>query len=124
MPGTNLLGFRNLLLSAVLSHGRAFTIIPSPTVSHRPMGSVSLLFFTPTGYQDNAESGLLDLKRKKEAPDENPSPDEEILRDDAFTAALDRAKQMDRHYGVWSESSRRAWEDVDRIFASMGGGSI
>ena len=99
----------------------AFVLPPKQTSTVRAAYETNL-YFGPTAFQDkfganlNQASTVIQDRIPTEASD-----DTVLLTDAEFTAALERAKQMDREYGVWSVPSQRAWEEVDKLYATKGG---
>ena len=80
--------------------------------------STNLHFGPNTAYQEKQSSNV---KQASTVHLDHMKEDTvDIMADAEFMAALERAKQMDRQYGVWSAPSQQAWEAVDQLYAQMG----
>ena len=80
--------------------------------------STNLHFGPNTAYQEKQSSNV---KQASTVHLDHMKEDTvDIMADADFMAALERAKQMDRQYGVWSVPSQQAWETVDQLYAQKG----
>jgi len=101
----------------------AFVLSPQQQTSVTRTAATKL-HFGPIPFQEKPAANLNQASTviQDRIPTESSSDDTIlILTDEEFTAALERARQMDREYGVWSTPSQRAWEEVDKLYAVMGG---
>ena len=81
--------------------------------------STDLHFGPNTAYQEKQHSNA--VKQATTVHLDHMKEDTvDIMADADFMAALERAKQMDRQYGVWSVPSQQAWETVDQLYAQKG----
>ena len=81
--------------------------------------STNLHFVPNTAYQEKQSSS--NVKQASTVHLDHMKEDTvDIMADADFMAALERAKQMDRQYGVWSAPSQQAWEAVDQLYAQKG----
>lgn len=111
------------LAATASSHSRSDAFVLSPQHQNSITTRSTALNFGPTPFQDKSSANLNQASTviQDRIPIEK-TDDTILLTDDEFTKALETAKQMDREYGVWSTPSQRAWEVVDRLYATMGGG--
>ena len=109
-------------LATIASSYRSDAFVLSPQQTSAMRTSATKLHFGPNPFQDKPAANLNQASTviQDRIPTES-SDDTILLTDDEFTAALERAKLMDREYGVWSAPSQRAWEEVDKLYAIMGG---